>query len=137
VDPGGVIGEHAEGRFDLGAAVVAVHAQRHRQGPGQRVETAIGTLGEQLQQLDQLLAPGACLPEHLQGLIEGPPLAPLALGQGLRIGRRGGGQGGGGGAAEALLLGMGQTRKVGRQPAQLAPQGGEAGARAASEELPT
>jgi hypothetical protein len=72
------------------------------------------------------------------------PLAPLALGEILRIGWRGGGQGGGGGAltvgvveveqarcdgaAEALLLGMGRTRKVGRQPAQLAPQGGEAGA---------
>ena len=92
-----------------------------------------GPLGEQLQQLDQLLAPGACLPEHRQGLIEGSPLAAgaeklggehvplahLALGEGLRIGRRGGG-----------LL-------VGRQPAQLAPQGGEAGARGASEELTT
>jgi hypothetical protein len=117
-----------------------------------------GLLGEQLQQLDQLLAPGACLPEHIQGLIEGPPLAagaeqlggehvplaPLALGEGLRIGRRGGGQGGGGGAqtvgvveveqaggdgaAEALLLGMGCTRQGGGQPAQVAPQGGEAGA---------
>jgi len=32
------------------------------------------------------------------------------------------------GAAEALLLGMGQMRQVGRQPAQLAPPGGEAGA---------
>ena len=125
-----------------------------------------GPLGEQLQQLDHLLAPGACLPEHIQGLIEGPPLAAgakqlgrehqplahLALGEALRIGRRGGGQGGGGGAqtdgvveveqarcdgaAEALLLGMGRTRQVGRQSAQLAPQGGEAGARAASEELP-
>jgi hypothetical protein len=49
----------AVGRLDFGAAVAAVHAQRHRQGPGQRVETAIGPLGEQLQQLDQLLAPGA------------------------------------------------------------------------------
>jgi hypothetical protein len=101
------------------------------------VEAALGLLegplGEQLQQLDQLLAPGACLPEHLQGLIEGPPLAAgakelgrehqplphLALGEGLRIGRRGCG-----------LL-------VGRQPAQFAPQGGEAGARGASEELTT
>ena len=158
MDPGGVGAEHAEGRFDLGAAVVAVHAQRHRQGPGQRVEAAIGAFGEQLQQLDQLLAPGAGLPEHLQGLIEGSPLAagaeqlggehqplaPLALGEGLRIVRRGGGQGGGGGAqtvgvveveqaggdgaAEALLLGMGRTRQVGRQPTQLAPQGGEASA---------
>ena len=87
VDPGGVIGEHAVatgfcvavGSLDLGAAVVAVHAQRHRQGPGQRVEAAIGPLGEQLQQLDQLLAPGACLPEHIQGLIEGPPLAAGAV----------------------------------------------------------
>jgi len=42
-----------------------MHAQRHRQGPGQQVEAAIGTLGEQLQQLDQLLMPGACLPEHI------------------------------------------------------------------------
>jgi hypothetical protein len=79
VDPGGVGAEHTKGRFDLGACVVAMHAQRHRQGPGQRVEAALGLLerplGEQLQQLDQLLAPGACLPEHLQGLIEGPPLA--------------------------------------------------------------
>jgi hypothetical protein len=57
------------------ACVVAVHAQRHRQRPGQRVEAAIGAFGEQPQQLDQLLAPGACLPEHIQGLIEGPPLA--------------------------------------------------------------
>ena len=88
VDPGGFGGEHAiaagfceaVGGFDLGACVVAVHAQRHRQGPGQRVEAAIGTLGEQQQQLDQLLSPGACLSEHLQGLIEGAPLATLALG---------------------------------------------------------
>ena len=58
---------------------MAVHAQGHRQGPGQRVEAAIGTFGQQLQQLDQLLAPGACLPEHLQGLIEGPPLAAGAV----------------------------------------------------------
>jgi hypothetical protein len=114
-----------------------VHAQRHRQGPGQRVEAAIGTLGEQLQQLDQLLAPGACLPEHRQGLIIGRR----------RCGQGGSGcaqtvgvveveQAGGDGAAEALLLGMGCSRQVGRQPAQLAPQGGEDGARAASEELP-
>jgi hypothetical protein len=34
-----------------------------------------GPLSEQLQQLDRLLAPGACLPEHIQGLIEGSPLA--------------------------------------------------------------
>ena len=141
---------------------MAVHAQGHRQGPGQRVEAAIGTLGQQQQQLDQLLAPGAGLPEHGQGLIEGPPLAagaeqlgaehqplaPLVLGEGLRIGRRGGGQGGGGGAqtvgvveveqaggecaADAFLLGMGYSRQVGRQPAQLATQCGEACAKAAS-----
>jgi hypothetical protein len=43
---------------------VAVHGQRHRQRPGQ---------------LNQLLAPGACLPEHRQGLIEGPPLAAGAV----------------------------------------------------------
>jgi hypothetical protein len=60
-----VVSTHAKGRFDLGAAVVGMHAQRHRQGPGQQVEAAIGTLGEQLQQLDQLLVPGACLPEHI------------------------------------------------------------------------
>jgi hypothetical protein len=145
VDPGGFGAEHsiaagfceAVGGFGFGAAVVAVHAQRHRQGLGQRVEAALTALGEQLQQLDQLLAPGAGLPEHIQGLIEGSPLAAgaeqlggehqplahLALGEGLWIGRRGGGQGGGGGAqtvgvveveqaggdgaAEALLLGMG------------------------------
>ena len=79
VDPRGFGAEHTKGRFDLGACVVAVHAQRHRQGPGQRVQTAIGTLGEQLQQLNQLLAPGACLPEQIQGLIEGPPLAAGAV----------------------------------------------------------
>ena len=60
-----VVSTHAKGRFDLGAAVVGMHAQRHRQGPGQQVEAAIGTLGEQLQQLDQLLVPGAYLPEHI------------------------------------------------------------------------
>jgi hypothetical protein len=49
----------AVGRLDFGAAVAAVHAQRHRQGPGQRVEAAIGAFGQQLQQLDQLLAPDA------------------------------------------------------------------------------
>ena len=68
VDPGGFGAEHAKGRFDFGAAVVAVHAQRHRQRPGQRVEAALGLLegplSEQLQQLDQLLALGAGLPEH-------------------------------------------------------------------------
>ena len=37
-DPGGFIGEHAKGCFGLGAAVVAVHAQWHRQGPGQLVQ---------------------------------------------------------------------------------------------------
>jgi hypothetical protein len=87
VDPGGVAAEHAiaagfyeaVGGFDFGAYVLAVHAQGHRLGPGQRVEAAIGTHGEQQQLLDQLLVPGACLPEHLQGLIEGPPLAAGAV----------------------------------------------------------
>jgi hypothetical protein len=74
VDPGGVGAEHTKGRFDLGACVVAVHAQRHRQGLGQRVETALGLLEgplgkQQQQQPDQLLAPAAGLPEHIQGLI--------------------------------------------------------------------
>ena len=40
VDPGGVVAQDAEGGFDFGAAVAAVHAQGHRQGPGQRVEAA-------------------------------------------------------------------------------------------------
>jgi hypothetical protein len=43
------------------------------------VEATIGTPRQQQQQLDQLLAPGACLPEHRQGLIEGPPLAAGAV----------------------------------------------------------
>jgi hypothetical protein len=37
--------EHAEGGFDFGEAVVAVHAQRHRQRRGQGVEAVIGTPG--------------------------------------------------------------------------------------------
>jgi hypothetical protein len=40
VDPGGVVVEDAERRFDFGAAVAAVDAQGHRQGPGQRVQAA-------------------------------------------------------------------------------------------------
>jgi hypothetical protein len=79
------------------------------------VETAIGPLGKEQQQLDQLLAPGACLPEHRQGLIIGRR----------RCGQGGSGcaqtvgvveveQAGGDGAAEALLLGTGQMRQVGR-----------------------
>jgi hypothetical protein len=87
VDPGGFGAEHsiaagfceAVGGFDFGACVVALHAQRHRQGLGQRVEAALTALGEQLQQLDQLLAPGAGLPEHIQGRIEEPPLAAGAV----------------------------------------------------------
>jgi hypothetical protein len=47
------------------------------------VETALGLLegplGKQQQQPDQLLAPAAGLPEHIQGLIEGSPLALLVL----------------------------------------------------------
>jgi hypothetical protein len=61
------------------------------------VETAIGTLGKQQQQPDQHFAPNACLPEHIQGLIEGSPLALLVL---LRDSGSRGGEGGGG-AAEA------------------------------------
>ena len=79
------------------------------------METAIGPLGKEQQQLDQLLAPGACLPEHRQGLIIGRR----------RCGQGGSGcaqtvgvveveQAGGDGAAEALLLGTGQMRQVGR-----------------------
>ena len=40
------------------------------------MQAAIGTLSEQLQELNQLLAPGDGLPEHLQGLIEGRPPLP-------------------------------------------------------------
>ncbi|GDX76345.1 hypothetical protein LBMAG41_14210 [Cyanobium sp.] len=56
-----------------------------------------GPLGKQQQQPDQLLAPAAGLPEHIQGLIEGSPLALLVL---LRDSGSRGGEGGGG-AAEA------------------------------------
>jgi hypothetical protein len=52
VDPGGVIGEHTERRFDFGAAVMAVHAQRHRQRPGQGMEAVIDAVGQE-QQLAQ------------------------------------------------------------------------------------
>ena len=154
VDPGGVVGEHSEGRFDFGTGVVGVHPQGHRQRPGQRMQGVIGALGQQQQQLAQLLAPGCGLPEQRQSLSqrtprtagaeqlhgEHQPLAPLTLGEGQRIGRSGGSQGGGGGTQpigiiemeqpsgdrtlEALLLRMGRLN----QPAQLAPQRGEAGA---------
>jgi hypothetical protein len=50
VDPGGVACQDAERRFDFGAAVARVHAQWHRQRPGQ--------------QLAQFVAPGGCLPEQ-------------------------------------------------------------------------
>jgi hypothetical protein len=40
VDPGSVVSQDPERRFDFGAAVAAVNAQGHRQGPGQRVEAA-------------------------------------------------------------------------------------------------
>ena len=46
VNPGGVIGEHTERRFDLGAAGVAVNAQRHRQRPGQGVPACQSTARE-------------------------------------------------------------------------------------------
>ena len=79
VDPGGVITEHTERRFTFGAAVVAVHAQRHRQRPGQGVKAVIGPGGQQLQQLAEFLAPGAGLPEHGQGIVQWTPLAAGAV----------------------------------------------------------
>ena len=63
----------AVGGFDLGTAVAAVHAHRDGQGPGQRVEAAVGTLGQQLQQLAQFVAPGGGLPEQGEGVGQGPP----------------------------------------------------------------
>ena len=64
------------------------------------MEAAIGKLGQQLQQLDQLLPPSLRLPEHGEGLAQGPPtrtrakqlgaehppLPPLPLGEPLGIG---------------------------------------------------
>ncbi len=73
VDPGGVVAQDPKGRFDFGAAVAAVDAQRHRQGPGKRVEAAIGALGQQVQQLAQIVAPGGGLPEQGKGIGQGPP----------------------------------------------------------------
>jgi hypothetical protein len=117
----------ASGRHDLGAADASCrrngtgNAQgKHpgeRQGPGQRVEAALAALSQQLQQLDQLLPPGLHLPEHGEGLVQGPPapagtqqlgaehppLAPMALAEPLGIAGRGSREGRGGGA---LLLGM-------------------------------
>jgi hypothetical protein len=129
VDPGGIFVEDAEGGFDFGAAVAAVHAQGHRQGPGQRVEAAIGALGQQLQQLAQFVAPGGCLPEQAEGLGQVPPALAGAeqLGGGAQaIGIVEVEQAGADGAAERLLLGMGAP---GSQPSSRrrlvkpAPQG--------------
>jgi len=64
------------------------------------VEAVIAALGQQQQQLDQLLPPGFRLPEHGEGLAQGPPararakqlgakhppLAPLPLTEPLGIG---------------------------------------------------
>jgi hypothetical protein len=93
----------ASGRHDLGARILAVHAQRHWQGPGQRVEAALAALGQQFQQLYQLLPPGLRLPEHGEGFAQGPParagakqlgaehppLAPIPLVEPLGIGSEG------------------------------------------------
>jgi hypothetical protein len=89
------------------ATRAAMHPQWHRLGPGQGVQPITGLIGEELQQLAQLVAPGGHGPEqrqrlapwhpvaaHAQQLGEEPgPLAPLALAQGLGIGGRGGGEG--------------------------------------------
>ena len=75
-------------------------AQRHRQGSGQRVEAAVGTLSQEEQQLAQFVAPGGGLPEQGEGVGQGPPalagaaqlggehepLAPLAFAELLGIG---------------------------------------------------
>ena len=64
------------------------------------MEAALAALGQQQQQLAQFVAPGGCLPEHGEGLGQGPParagaeqlggeqppLAPVALGELLGIG---------------------------------------------------
>ena len=89
------------------ATRAAMHPQWHRLGPGQGVQPITGLIGEELQQLAQLVAPGGHGPEqrqrlapwhpvaaHARQLGEEPgPLAPLALAQGLGIGGRGGGEG--------------------------------------------
>jgi uncharacterized protein len=76
------------------------------------VQAALAAPGQQVQQLTQLLAPGAQSPEQRQRLAqrqpvaaraqqlgeEHGPLAPLAFAQGLGVGWRGGGEGGGGGS---------------------------------------
>jgi hypothetical protein len=129
-----------------------VHAQRDGQGPGKGVQAVIGAIGQEQQQLAQLVAPGGGLPEQSQGLGQGAkaaagaeqlhgehqPLAPFALAEAGGIGGYDGLQLGREPAQaigiiemqlatrnrprEAFLLGMGRIRK----PAQLAPQGGEA-----------
>ena len=40
VDPGGVVAQDPKRRFDLGAAVAAVNAQRQPRGPGERLRAA-------------------------------------------------------------------------------------------------
>ena len=92
-----------------------MHAQGHRQRPGQGMEVALAAPGQQFQQLPQFLAPRAHGPEQLQRLGQGPPVRagaqqlgeehgsfpPLALPHGLGIGRHGCGQGGGDGRTRA------------------------------------
>jgi hypothetical protein len=97
VDPGGVVAQDAERCFDLGAAVAAVDAQGHRQGPGQRVEAVIGGFGQQFQHLAQFLQEpgtwgqlvtgvddgGSLLVQQGHALIQqGQLLLPLTFGQG-------------------------------------------------------
>jgi hypothetical protein len=90
------------------------------------VEAAIGALGQQVEQLAQFVAPGGGLPEQGEGIGQGAP----ALAGAAQLG--GGAQAigiveveqAGADSAERLLQGMG----VAWEPAQLAPQAGEAGA---------
>ena len=91
-----------------------MHAHRDGQGPGQRVEAAIGALGQQVQQLAQFVAPGGGLPEQGEGVGQGPPafagaaqlggehepLAALAFAE--PPGSGGVGARGGGGGAQAI-----------------------------------
>jgi len=75
VEQGGAEGQVAgaggggEEGFDLGAAVAAVHAQGHRQGPGQRVQAVAGPLGQEQQQFAELLPPGDGMSERYQAVV--------------------------------------------------------------------
>jgi hypothetical protein len=94
---------HSSGRLRFRRGVAAVDAQGHRQGPGQRVEAAVGTLGQQVQQLAQFVAPGGCLPEQGEGGGTGAQAIGIVEVE----------QAVGDGAGERLLLGMGSP---GSQP---------------------